>query len=939
MRTSIRNQVCSQFIAVAFALLLPFASGFPSTMGEDTQPVAEWIRGSGKDLQIRLRGEVKTDNSEVIDEATVNFRITYNDQLFETLSPRVEEGEFEVWLPVNRYPWYSIKVTARCGDGARCDYVLLRSKLRGLAASGLTLEVKRPEREVEIQVEHEGKAISGAMVRAKVMTGAEVLAKSNASGVAKLALMRNENLASLTAWTEEMVGGYQFARKPVRDPAASEHTIKMFRCRPYEIELRDVDGNPIADVPVRFDVATAPPEYNFLGTPDNIELITDQDGFATYPLFPKIDKAHRSVRLIDTRWIVESSQVLDDKATIVARPAATRQAVTGVVVSNSHSVAGVNVRLGTFQAEEESQIDFIQAYTDAKGRFSVEVLPDATYCAFVEDAEFVSKPIDLIPYDSTTKTCSPIHLKLARGIPARIRLTSGPNNQPLKNQFVNINSDHSFDWREDGKTKSGSLGRSAHSFTDENGVIEFFAPAGPLEAGVYTPDWRSTGTIDVLDGQTNEIHLHRKIAQAITVTGRIEGWDSESELAGARIVLGSIDGESDDRIEVEADADGTFQVETKASKLGVIAFSADERFAGSTIINNVKKPAKLTFYPTKSYAGQIIDQDGKPVPNHPVTASIQISDETRYDLPFSTTFYAPRIEAKTDEQGRYRFEHLPCKTPIRLWTARLDLDPNRTHSIDRVFFLPDDERTERITRIGERPEPRSQISLEQRMRSVQRDCVLGDYHLMVILSDNELRSSDQFVDTHLVGYARNKKVMSYMQLSLDPKQLSEQDREFAESQKWQPISGSEVFVCVYDAEGVEKGRAVFDSLDGNSSSLASEFVNRYAPPKKDAFKKWEQAFKKARETDKRVWARVSQRYCGPCFILSRWLDDHREILEQDFVFLKIDDVRDENGAEVAERLTHGRSVGVPFHAIFDSDEEMLTDSSWPTWQHRCDRWA
>ncbi|MEL6109035.1 MAG: hypothetical protein AAFU85_23760 [Planctomycetota bacterium] len=42
--------------------------------------------------------------------------------------------------------------------------------------------------------------------------------------------------------------------------------------------------------------------------------------------------------------------------------------------------------------------------------------------------------------------------------------------------------------------------------------------------------------------------------------------------------------------------------------------------------------------------------------------------------------------------------------------------------------------------------------------------------------------------------------------------------------------------------------------------------------------------------------------------------------------LKIDDVRDLNGTEVAERLTLRRGVGVPFHAMFDADGEMLADS-------------
>jgi hypothetical protein len=59
--------------------------------------------------------------------------------------------------------------------------------------------------------------------------------------------------------------------------------------------------------------------------------------------------------------------------------------------------------------------------------------------------------------------------------------------------------------------------------------------------------------------------------------------------------------------------------------------------------------------------------------------------------------------------------------------------------------------------------------------------------------------------------------------------------------------------------------------------------------------------------------------------LTRWLDDHKEILEQDYMFLKIDNCRDLHGVEVADRLTGGEHFGVPFSVIFDSDEKKLID--------------
>ena len=125
------------------------------------------------------------------------------------------------------------------------------------------------------------------------------------------------------------------------------------------------------------------------------------------------------------------------------------------------------------------------------------------------------------------------------------------------------------------------------------------------------------------------------------------------------------------------------------------------------------------------------------------------------------------------------------------------------------------------------------------------------------------------------------------------------------------------------------GRLEIDVTHEGATDEVADFLQRHAPLPIDAEEKWQQAFAEAKQTNRRVWARISQRYCGPCFLLARWLGKQEELLEKDYVMLKVDDVRDENGTEVAKRLTRGKHHGVPFHAIFDQDEQMLIDSAGP----------
>lgn len=121
----------------------------------------------------------------------------------------------------------------------------------------------------------------------------------------------------------------------------------------------------------------------------------------------------------------------------------------------------------------------------------------------------------------------------------------------------------------------------------------------------------------------------------------------------------------------------------------------------------------------------------------------------------------------------------------------------------------------------------------------------------------------------------------------------------------------------------------FDCKDPGGPKLAAQFVCKHAPKPADAKKKWDEAFAVAGQTNRKVWVRICQRYCGPCFMLTRWLDDHKDALEQDYVLLKIDDSGDLHGKEVAQRLTGSQGAGVPFHAIFDPDARMLINSVSP----------
>ena len=64
-------------------------------------------------------------------------------------------------------------------------------------------------------------------------------------------------------------------------------------------------------------------------------------------------------------------------------------------------------------------------------------------------------------------------------------------------------------------------------------------------------------------------------------------------------------------------------------------------------------------------------------------------------------------------------------------------------------------------------------------------------------------------------------------------------------------------------------------------------------------------------------------------MLEKFLQKQNEILTLDFVAVKIDLIKMENGAVVAKRLRKSRSGGIPWMVILDADGKELVSSDGP----------
>ena len=905
-----------------------------------SRAAARVVRGRGKDLEMSLRGFVLDKNGKPARDFDVSIDVRGQfGRKKQNVS--IKSHLFRSWIPVGTTDWFFVEISAQSKDGRqRAIRGLANRELRQATLDGIRLQLADADRQVSVTVKKDGQPTAGAHVMASTSRAAPIRGKTNADGIAEFALLADEKLSQLTAWTDDhRIGGYSFSRKPRRDPLGSVFEIELEHCRDQTVRFLHVDDqSPIANVAFDLTLGTGPPNYNFAGVPatfPHCRMKTDQNGDATCHWFPDWKTHGAYVEIKDPRWAtaVRNSEFTtsDDGALIMTlKRRISRKPFTGKVTSDEFSVGGLLVEIKSFQGEEKNRSDHVYSFTDEDGNFSADCLPGATYTVSVNDGYLASKMINLIPYEPDKDKFNLARLEVAEGKTVEIRVTSGPRREPMRDQWVYVRQNHHYSWVEDGKERSGVGARDFPVYTNDEGVAYARALVGSeLRVNVYAGEWRSEErTLTVKEEGNATIEFHREVVEQREVKGRLLAPpNSDAQLAEAKIIFGSIDGQTDEREEITADAEGRFSFRTKAVQLGVFAYTVDGKAAGEAKPEQLGGTIELQLRPTMDLLGQLLGQDDEPIAHHAVRVKPRVEGEDGQEKLFATSFDTKAFETRTDEGGFYTLKNLPTKMQLTLRVDPID-DSKRDVRMDKFFLVPGEDRPLMVSRFR-RPAAQENRPLAEKHASLLRDANLNGFHALVIVYDT---ISDDFVGRHLLDHTRTKEIMSFLNLRINEIDLfDEESSKFIESQDWPQPKEGQVFACVLDRAGKELGRVTFDMSAADVESQAAEFLKAHAPVQVDAEAKWNAAFSEAADSGRKVWARIGQRYCGPCFRLSRWLDDNREQIERDYVLLKIDDVRDKHGIEIAKRIVNGREqFSLPFHAIFDSQGTLLIDSEGPT---------
>ena len=892
------------------------------------------IRGTGDQLEFRVRGKLLSQAKKPLVNPTVSITESGNDQIFHAT---VVDDRYEVWLPAKSFRWLSLLLEAKSEDGRRGVVIIGNSGLRQAIDEGFDILLQHPTRTIKVLVKHNAQPVANAHVKLFCINSPkEELAISDSKGEAIFKVNGNCEVSSLTAWTESgLLGGYQTYQRPERDPKAVEHVVELFACQPRKVHVVVTDGSPVEGVRLKLHVATLD-HYNYLGHPTGAEVVTDSTGTANYQWFPMLEGGvHHYADLKDgPNWQFHSQRKTDDAVEVVVAKPAKRVKVEGQVSRGGKDVSGIVVQAHSFQGEQKGRSDVLMAIADQEGNFCFDAFPESTYSLMVMDDQWVSVPKVFTPVDPKTDEKQSPYLMAGEGQPVTIQLTSGPDRNPIAGQSVTLVSEHSYSWLEDGEKRNGTTHRQIFATTDSQGLARAIVPLGPLRANVYTSAWRSEAKSVIAVGKENRLTLHRGQDTTTTVAGTLVLPSGSSlDLNKVSLRVQAIDGQLSEEFTPTVNGSGEFHFDTKAAAVGCFAYSADGQWAGSQMMDDLSQPLRITLHPTAYLSGQLLDGEGKPVAHH------QVHAETRLENPnslsshsgFSMSMKGKPLTAMTDQQGKYRIGPLPRQVEIGMWCKPTNATADQEReSLGTYFIELDEKRPPQIHRLGPEPDTPSQSSAQERIAEVLRDARLGNFHAMVLLTNFADESCSRFVQEEFLDYDSNTLVTNYMHMHFNTQEpISEKKRAFATERNWPLPPAGSVAALALDADGKELGRAIIDITTKDARKNAVAFIEAHSPPRLDAQQKWDDAFALAKTSGRRVWARIGQRYCAPCHHLNRWLDDHRELLEKEFVMLKIDDIRDLNGTELAKEITAGKPFSIPFYAFYDGQQERLVTSEGP----------
>ncbi len=807
----------------------------------------------------------------------------------------------------------------------------------------------RPCRSLPVQVKDaQGKPAPNATVGALIHYAPLATATTDDAGRATLRVPADAELQALYAGQEGVGFDYRVVSTP-RDPAHRADWLangpidfQLAAAQTVRIRLVSATDQPLPGLEIYLWLLNKPAEpdsFNLSFTPGLFRATTDQDGVAEFQGVPAWDVHPLTFwpsadDYVHQRITFDPEEHPDGQLTVAldrlvsvsgrvefddGRPA------PGVTVA----AQGVGYVLDGFRKETTTNDD---------GEFDLPVAPNQLYMFVIKDSQWAAPALDGIVI-RPEQPVEGLAFRLRRSTRVHGQVTVGPEQKPVAGQRMTLTQSGRPLNELEGVTLPNPDGSrtwiqptiASLSTTDDEGRFEFFV--GP---GVYAlggPSQSPSERFEIAAETEREINFAAPRPETGPFSGLVVAGDSPQPVAGA-LVDGQYRSFHGGALRFRTDEHGAFAGERSLHRTVLMAKSPAGDMAGIVEIGPDDETVTIPIAPLASATARLVDdQAGDPLPDTQVQwgRRVPAGDD---DAPWMTVWGGSEL---TDNEGRFALKDLVVGQKYDISIPRGDgsygtlpafTPQSAEHAELGDLRLPGpyvpptfEELVEREFAAGSPPLARYENALAEAER-------LRQNVLTVFLKRGDALTESWF---------RQRLEDARVRAELPNYQLLQIDGNAAGAAALAELLGVEIDAAALplwrfgDAAGNELGKGAVPRLpdDGGLDQPALlELLARHAPALLDARDLLEEALADAARSNRRVIVQETATWCGPCHLLSRYLERFRSTWERDFLWVRIDQ-RWTGSDEVMDGIQAGKRGGIPWFAILDADANVLATSDGP----------